>query len=83
VFAVVPRLTAALGWGLLTTGLVIGQFGALFGLPEWAQNLSPFAHTSAMPVEELDVASASILASIALLGVGVSALLFRRRDLAP
>jgi len=83
VFSVLPRLTAALGWGLLTIGLVIGQFGELLALPEWLQNVSPFSHTSAVPVEELDVAAAAILASIALLGASVSALLFRRRDLAP
>lgn len=81
VFAVIPRLTIALGWGLLVIGLVIGQFGELLQLPEWLQNVSPFKHSSALPVEELDVAAAVTLLGIAALGAVAAATLVRRRDL--
>ena len=82
VFAVIPTLTIPLGWGLLVVGLVIGQFGDLLQLPEWLQDASPFRHSSAMPVEELDVASALIMCGVAALGAVVAAVLLRRRDLA-
>lgn len=81
VFAVLPRLTVTLGWGLLILGLVLGQFGELLQLPEWLQNVSPFHHSSAVPVEELDVASALILVGIAGLGAALALALVRRRDL--
>lgn len=83
VFAVVPRLTVALGWGLLVVGLVLGQFGELLGLPEWLQDASPFRHSSAVPVEAFDGASALALVAVALAGAALAALLVRRRDLTP
>lgn len=81
VFAFVPRLTVALGWGLLTIGLVLGQFGELLQLPEWLQQVSPFFWSSAVPVEELDVAAAATLVAIALGGSVAALLALRRRDL--
>ena len=81
VFAVVPRLTIALGWGLLVLGLIFGQFGELLRLPEWLQDLSPFRHTSALPVEDLDVASTLVLIGAAVVGGLAAIALVRRRDL--
>jgi len=40
-FAVLPRLSVALGWGLLVAGLALGQLGGLLGLPKWLQDVSP------------------------------------------
>src|SRR5690606_7632344 len=83
VFAVAPRLTVALGWGLLALGLVLGQFGELLRIPEWAQDASPYRHTSAVPVEDFDVASAIVLTVIAV-GLAAAAMVsIGRRDLAP
>lgn len=81
VFAVAPRLTVPLGWGLLVIALVLGQFGELLQLPEWLQSVSPFHHSSALPVEELDVAAAAILLGVAVLGAVLASALARRRDL--
>jgi len=80
-FAAAPRLTAALGWGLLAVGLILGQFGELLGLPGWLQDVSPYRHTSALPVEELDVPAALLLVAVAGLGGLLAAVLLRRRDL--
>lgn len=81
VFAVLPRLTIPVGWGALILGLIVGQFGDLLRLPEWLQDLSPFRHSSALPVEELDVASALILVGVAGVGAVLAVALLRRRDL--
>lgn len=80
-FAVVPRLTIALGWGLLVIGLVLGQFGELLGLPEWVQAISPFFHSSAVPVVELDVAATGILLAVAAAVLAAAIVALRRRDL--
>ncbi|CAN5525807.1 exporter of polyketide antibiotics [soil metagenome] len=82
VFALAPRLTIPLGWGLLVLGLVIGQFGNLLQLPEWLQDVSPFHHSSAVPVENLNVTAALILIGIASVGALLASLAVRRRDLA-
>ncbi|WP_248760994.1 ABC transporter permease [Pseudarthrobacter sp. SSS035] len=80
-FAAVPRLSIPLGWGMLAGGLVLGQFGELLRLPAWLQDLSPFRHSAAMPVEDFDPAAALTMSAIALAGAGIAAYLLRRRDL--
>lgn len=80
-FAAAPRLSIPLGWGMLAAGLVLGEFGELFGLPVWLQDLSPFRHSSAMPVEPFDPAGAGGLAVVAAALAGLAAYSIRRRDL--
>jgi ABC-2 type transport system permease protein len=80
--AAVPRVSIPLGWGMLAAGLILGQFGELLRLPPWLQDVSPFRHSSAMPVEPFDVAAAISMGLIAMAGAGIAAYLIRRRDLA-
>ncbi|UKA53514.1 hypothetical protein LFT45_17595 [Arthrobacter sp. FW305-BF8] len=82
-FAAVPRVSIPLGWAMLAGGLVLGQFGELLRLPAWLQDVSPFRHSAAMPVEPFDPEAALTLTTIALAGAGIAAYLFRRRDLTP
>ncbi|GLB68281.1 ABC transporter permease [Arthrobacter mangrovi] len=80
-FAALPRLAVALGWGPLVLALVLGQFGGLLNLPEWAQDLSPFHHSSAMPVEDFAAAPAlTMLAAVVVLALAATFML-RHRDL--
>ncbi|MET3173201.1 UNVERIFIED_ORG: ABC-2 type transport system permease protein [Arthrobacter sp. UYCu721] len=81
IFAAAPRVCVPLGWGMLAGGLLLGQFGELLRLPAWLQDLSPFRHSAAMPVEPFDPAAALLMAAIALVGAGTAAYLLRRRDL--
>ena len=83
VFALAPQLSIALGWGTLAAGLVLGEFGELFGLPAWMQDASPFRHSSAMPVEPFNQAGALGLLAIAAAGAALAVYCLRRRDLAP
>lgn len=80
-FAVAPRLAILLGWGMLAAGIMVGEFGELFGLPVWLQDLSPFRHSSAMPVEAFNQAGALGLIVVAAVSAALAAYLFRRRDL--
>lgn len=81
VFASAPRLSIPLGWGMLAGGLILGEFGELFGLPVWLQDVSPFRHSAAMPVEPFDPAGALCLAIIAAALAGLAAYSIQRRDL--
>jgi ABC-2 type transport system permease protein len=82
VFAFAPRLSILLGWGMLAAGLVLGEFGELFGLPLWLQDVSPFRHSSAMPVESFDPTGALGLTVTAAALAALAAYSIRRRDLA-
>lgn len=79
VFGLAPRLTS-LAWAALVTFLVIGEFGALFGLPTWLQDLSPFAHLPALPGGVIAAAPLLALAAGALLLMASGSVGFRRRD---
>ncbi|TFV98177.1 ABC transporter permease [Leifsonia flava] len=82
VFAIVPRLTIGLGWTLLLLAIFIGQFGGLFGLPEWARDLSPFSHTPIVTEANADWGSAWLMLGLAVVVAAASVLLVRRRDVA-
>jgi len=81
VFAILPRRSVALGWGLLVTGLVLGQFGELLGLPEWMQSVSPFHHTPGLPLETWRWDPVLIMTTVAALLAASATGLVRRRDL--
>jgi ABC-2 type transport system permease protein len=81
VFALAPRWSSAVGWGALAAALVLGQFGELLGLPGWLQDLSPFRHSSALPVEAFRPEGALVMAAVAIIAAGAASRLVRERDL--
>ncbi len=82
VFALASRWSSAVGWGALAVALVLGQFGELLGLPTWLQDLSPFRHSSAMPVEAFQPEGALLMAAVAITAAAAAVRLVRERDLA-
>ncbi|WP_157009301.1 ABC transporter permease [Agromyces laixinhei] len=82
VFAVLPRASIALGWAVLLVAIVLGQFGGLFGLPEWLRDVSPFSHTPIVTAEAIDWTAAWVMTGIAVVAAAGAAALVRRRDLA-
>ena len=81
VFALAPRWSSAVSWGALAAALVLGQFGELLGLPGWLQDLSPFRHSSAMPVEAFRPEAALLMAVVAIAAAAAAIRLVRERDL--
>ena len=58
-------------------------YGPLFGLPEWARKLGPFAHSPAVSLPNPDFVGGWVMAAIAVAFVVAAVLLFRRRDTVP
>ena len=83
ILVTVPRLTIALGWTLVMLALVLGLFGPLFGFPDWLVDVSPFAVAPTVGGDGVELRGLWWLLS-AVLGLGaLSAVLMRRRELAP
>jgi ABC-2 type transport system permease protein len=80
-FAWFPR-AVGLAWALLAYTFLIGMFGGMLDLPEWAHRVSPFAWVPTPFVEGAQTADMLGLWGIAA-GLLVAAIVgFRRRDLA-
>lgn len=77
----VPRWAAAIGWTALGLSLVMGQLGALFDLPQWVLNISPFTHVPGVPAEELEWLPLVVLLAVAAALTSVGLIALRRRDL--
>jgi ABC-2 type transport system permease protein len=76
-----PRFAVPLGWAALVASLILGQFGALFELPQAVLNASPFTHVPPAPAEEVCALPLLALLAIAALLTAGGFQGFRRRDL--
>ncbi|MGC5171792.1 ABC transporter permease [Microbacterium sp. DT81.1] len=81
IFVVAPRATIGVGWSSVALATVLGLFGPLFGMPDWAVHLSPFAATPMLSGGEVDARGGWWLLFAAGLGVAASLALMRRREL--
>jgi ABC-2 type transport system permease protein len=79
-FGLAPRAASA-GWALLVAVLVLDEFGPLMDLPSWTRELTPFAHTPALPGAALSAAPLLWLLGLAVTLGLLGAAAFRRRDL--
>jgi ABC-2 type transport system permease protein len=80
-YAVAPRASAGIAYGLVTVAFLWQLVGSLLGAPGWLADLTPFAHVGLVPTQ-----SFRLVAAVSVLAIGaVSALaaigVFRRRDL--
>jgi ABC-2 type transport system permease protein len=81
-YALAPRASAGIAYGLLTVAFLWQLVGSLLGPPRWVLNLTPFAHVGLVPAEPFHTAAAAIVTAIGLLAAGVAVAAFRHRDLA-
>ena len=80
VFALLPRRAVVVSWLLLAASILLSPvFGASLRLPQWAIDLSPFAHQKAPALAVGTGAVVVVLAVAAALGAAGFAA-FRRRD---
>jgi ABC-2 type transport system permease protein len=81
-YALAPRASAAIAYGLVSVAFLWQLVGSLLGAPGWLVGLTPFAHVGLVPAEPFRLGAALVM-----LAIGVAAALaalagFRRRDLA-
>jgi ABC-2 type transport system permease protein len=80
VFGWFPRLTN-LVWGIYVAFFVLFELGALWGLPQWLTDLSPFVHSPKLPGGDSTLVPLVALATVAALLTAVGYAGWRRRDL--
>ncbi len=68
-------------WAAFVLFIAVGELGELLDLPDWVRNISPYAHTPAMPAEPFEAAPVLVLLGVALALAVVGMVGFRRRDL--
>jgi ABC-2 type transport system permease protein len=82
VYALVPRASAGITYGILAIAFVWYLVGASVGAPKWLVDATPFAHIGFVPTQSFRGQAAAIMVAIGLVGAGVALAVFRRRDLA-
>jgi ABC-2 type transport system permease protein len=81
VFAVAPRATTALGFGLVGAAFMWQIIGSAIDAPQWSLDLTPFAHVAPVPAQGMNVGAALVLAALGLVGCVGAVEIFARRDL--
>jgi ABC-2 type transport system permease protein len=80
-FAVVPRATSVVAYGLVTVAFLWQLVGALLGAPRLLLDLSPFQHFAFVPAQAFRAGPAAVMLAIAAVAAIASIWSFRRRDL--
>jgi ABC-2 type transport system permease protein len=81
-YAIVPRASAGIAYGLVTVAFLWDLVGALLGAPKWLVHLTPFAHIGLVPAQPFQTGGAAAMLAIAA-ATGLAAIwVFSRRDLA-
>ncbi|TWD74998.1 ABC-2 type transport system permease protein [Kribbella amoyensis] len=79
-FGLAPKLVTA-GWLLYGFFLLVGQFGAIFDLPQAVMDISPYAHTPRLPGSDFTASPVIWLTALAALLLATGFTTFRRRDI--
>ena len=80
-YAIVPRASAGIAYGLVTVAFLWQLSGSLLGAPKWLVNLTPFAHIGLVPAQPFRAAAAVIMLGIAVCSALAATWIFQRRDL--
>ncbi len=81
VYALLPRASAAINYGLVTLAFVWQLFGGVLDAPRWLLDLTPFEHVGLVPAEPFRATAAGLMVAIALVCALAAVAIFRRRDL--
>jgi ABC-2 type transport system permease protein len=81
-FAVWPRASTGISYGLVALCFLWDLVGSLLGLPHWTLSLSPFHAVAFVPVQPFAITDAIVMVAIALVAAVAATRVFERRDLA-
>ncbi len=79
-FALIPRATSGVAYGLVSVAFCWYLFGALLGAPQWTVDLSPFQHVAPVPAQPLKTADALVMIAVGAAAMLAALAAFRRRD---
>ncbi|MEO8556525.1 MAG: ABC transporter permease [Actinomycetota bacterium] len=68
-------------WGAYAAFILVGEFGQLWGVPQWAMDLSPFTHSPTLPGPDPQLGGMAWLTVAAAVLLAGGSIAFRRRDL--
>jgi ABC-2 type transport system permease protein len=80
-YAVLPRASAGIAYGLVTVTFLWQLVGSLLGAPHWLVDLTPFAHVGLVPAQPFRAGGATIMTGIGFVAALTAASTFRHRDL--
>jgi ABC-2 type transport system permease protein len=80
-FALVPRASTGIAYGLVAIAFVWQLLGDLLGAPRWLLDLSPFQHVGLVPAQAFKLTEAVVMLALAALTAAAAVWAFRRRDL--
>ncbi len=80
-YAIVPRASAGLSYGLVTVAFLWDLFGSLLGVSKWLVEATPFAHVGLVPAQPFRAAAALVMLGIAVSSALAATWIFQRRDL--
>jgi ABC-2 type transport system permease protein len=80
-YAVAPRASAGIAYGLVTVAFLWQLIGSVLGAPKWLVEITPFAHVASVPVQSFRAGAAAVMVAVGLAAAAVALAVFRRRDL--
>jgi ABC-2 type transport system permease protein len=80
-YAIVPRASAGIAYGLVTVTFLWQLTGSVLGAPKWLVNLTPFAQVGLVPAQHFRAEAAVIMLGIAVSSALAATWIFQRRDL--
>jgi ABC-2 type transport system permease protein len=79
-YALVPRSSSGIAYGLVAIAFLWYLFGSLVGVPQWVVDATPFAHVAAVPIQAFRTEAAAIMIATGVLAAGAGVAWFERRD---
>jgi ABC-2 type transport system permease protein len=80
-FALAPRGSTGIAYGLVSVAFVWELFGALLGAPDWLLDLTPFQHVALVPSQPFRAGAGAAMLGIAVAASLAALRIFGRRDL--
>jgi ABC-2 type transport system permease protein len=80
-YAVVPRASAGIAYGLVTVAFLWELVGSIAGVPKGLVDVTPFAHVGLVPTQAFRVVAAAVMVGVGAAAAAAAIALFRRRDL--
>jgi ABC-2 type transport system permease protein len=80
-YALVPRASTGLAYGLVVFAFLWQLVGSLLGVPKWVVEVTPFAHVGLVPTQAFRGGAAAVMLAIAAAAGAAALWAFARRDM--